>query len=604
MHEALDSKLVYKVVCIKSAQVAWTEGVLMNYIAKRIDVDPCPMIGMFAKEDAAKAFESEKFSPMIEATSRLREVMPAFQKTRDKENRWAYKGFAGGFLKLVGSNSAASVKSTSAPLVFIEEPDDCAVNVEGSQGDSITLLEERAKSYGNRKIIFGGTPTIEGASRIESAFLQSDQRGFYVPCPHCGTGQTLSFEHIRWLKDSKKSHDVYGLSRPETAFYQCPHCEGAWSDRERIRATRVAEIEGHGWKAHAEFSGIAGFAINEVYSPFPGSKMEMLVQKYLAAQFALNQGDDTKMRGFRNNTEGKAYAYSSSAPTVQDLEKRALDYPEFTVPRGGLEITAGVDVQDDRLAVVLRAWGAGEKSWLVWWGEIYGQTSAYGHGAWIEFEQFIAREFPYANGGKLKISAGTIDCSDGGTSDAVYSFVRANKRWTAGKGSSNDHGDREIYTPPRNVDYKGKTKTKADKYGVKVAIIGTTKAKDLILGSGKAKGRLNMLSGPVMHCYKEVRSDYFEQVVGSEVKAPGKVKGKMVYVRKSGIRNEGLDCEVYCLHAARSQRLHLRTDAAWLRIAERLAAESGGEIEAPVHVEKEVTKAVPDKKKKSFWEKD
>ena len=27
------------------------------------------------------------------------------------------------------------------------------------------------------------TPTVKGASRIEQAFLESDQRKYYVPCP-------------------------------------------------------------------------------------------------------------------------------------------------------------------------------------------------------------------------------------------------------------------------------------------------------------------------------------------------------------------------------------------------------------------------------------
>ena len=35
------------------------------------------------------------------------------------------------------------------------------------------------------------TPTVKGASRIESAFEQSDQRRYHVPCPHCGEPMDL-----------------------------------------------------------------------------------------------------------------------------------------------------------------------------------------------------------------------------------------------------------------------------------------------------------------------------------------------------------------------------------------------------------------------------
>ncbi|WP_374941601.1 phage terminase large subunit family protein, partial [Klebsiella pneumoniae] len=46
MHDALDDPTVQKIVCMKSAQVAWTDVVLLNYVGRRIDVDPCPMIIM------------------------------------------------------------------------------------------------------------------------------------------------------------------------------------------------------------------------------------------------------------------------------------------------------------------------------------------------------------------------------------------------------------------------------------------------------------------------------------------------------------------------------------------------------------------------------
>lgn len=43
-HQALDDTKVYEVVCQKSAQVAWTTGVLGNYIGKRITHEPAPIL--------------------------------------------------------------------------------------------------------------------------------------------------------------------------------------------------------------------------------------------------------------------------------------------------------------------------------------------------------------------------------------------------------------------------------------------------------------------------------------------------------------------------------------------------------------------------------
>jgi phage terminase large subunit GpA-like protein len=561
IHEALDDPAVTELNCMKSAQVAWTDGVILNYVAKRIDIDPCPMIIMFAKDQAAKEFNDEKFVPMVEATPRLAAKIPITAR-RDKDNRWQFKGFPGGFLKFVGSNSPSSVKSTPAPVVCVEEPDDCNTNVR-EQGDTITLLKERTKSFPRRKVIFGGTPTIEGFSRIEASYKASDRRRFWIPCPHCDERQVLSWEHVAWDNDEEIAHEVYGHARPETAYYLCPHCGKRWSDAEKNRAVRRGE-----WRADAPFRGIAGFAINELYSPFPGSQLARLVEKYLTAMHAYAQGDDTKLRSFRNNTEGLPYAYVSDVPEAQDLRQRAEGYLEFTVPTGGLLLTAGVDVQHDRLAVVIRAWGRGEESWLVYWGELFGSTLVPGAGAWLDLDQLLQRDFKHASGAAMRIGAVSIDGSDGNRTEIVHEYVRRRRqfRYMTVKGASEQTDDRrEIFSTPRKVD-TGK-RFKPSKHGLETFIVGTARAKDLVLETRvKLEG-----SGPGrMHWYQGVRADYWEQLV-SEVKAPSRLnRNRKTWTKKSGVRNEALDCEVYALHAARSLKTNLMHEAHWSAIELRL----------------------------------
>jgi phage terminase large subunit (gpA) len=71
--DALDDPSVQVVVCQKSAQVAWTSGVLGNFLGKSIDAEPSPILVLFPKEGAAKEYMDEKFVPMVEATPALRE---------------------------------------------------------------------------------------------------------------------------------------------------------------------------------------------------------------------------------------------------------------------------------------------------------------------------------------------------------------------------------------------------------------------------------------------------------------------------------------------------------------------------------------------------
>ena len=237
------------------------------------------------------------------------------------------------------------------------------------------------------------------------------------------------------------------------------------------------------------------------------------------------------------------------------------------MPWGGLLLTAGVDVQHDRLAVLIRAWGRGEESWLVYWGEIFGQTIVPMQGAWLDLDALLVdRTFEHASGAQLRIRAASIDSSDGTTQDAVYTYVRNRKGrgFLAIKGASEQTSDRrEIFAKPPapiDIDRKGK----AFKYGLQNYLVGTGRAKDLILG-GEGAGRVGLLgTGPGrMHWYREVRPDYWVQLT-SEIKAPHRtVKSKKVWQKKSGVRNEALDCEVYALHAARSLKTNLLKESAW-----------------------------------------
>lgn len=564
IHDALDDPTVQKVVAMKSAQVAWTDGVLLNYMARKIDVDPSPMIIMFAKEKAAKEFNEEKLLPMAEVTPRVAAKLQT-QRRKNGDNRWDFKTFPGGFIKLVGSNSPSSVKSTPAPVVAVEEPDDCNDNVR-DQGDTITLLEERVKTYARSKVIFGGTPTIKGTSRIEAAYLSSDQRKFMVPCHHCDESHVLMWENVFTVEDPAFTHEVFGHVRPESARYVCPHCGGIWSDAEKNRNVRKAV-----WVATAAFYGIAGFYINELYSPFPGSTLPRLMAKYLTAVHLLASGDDTKMRAFRNSSEGLTYEYKSDLPKADTLSERADDYDEKTVPWGGMVLSAGVDVQHDRLAIVIRAWGRGMESWLVYWGEIHGQTLIPNEGAWIDLDLLLSAEFTHTSGNPLLLRAVSIDSSDGTTTDAVYAYVRKRQgrgcSYMAIKGASEQSNvSKEIFSKPStSVDVKKNHKPHPS--GVTPYIVGTQRAKDLMI---EGRLRLTGTGAGRLHWYQSVRPDYWDQIT-SEIKVPHKtVKNRKVWTKRASVRNEALDCEVYALHAAMSLKLHLLKPAHWDALEKQL----------------------------------
>lgn len=576
-----DPKKNRRVAVQKAAQQGYTAGVVCNVIGYHVHWEPCVQVVMFPREKSAKDFDAEKFSPMVRATPVLAKCIRL--KSRTDGNSTTRKHYPGGLAKFVASNSPSDVKSTSAKIRIVEEPDDTNKDVKG-QGNAIALLRERGKTIRNSFELIGGTPTAKGASEIEKEMRTTDQRRFMVKCHHCDErhevewehvvipGLTLTPEDIAANPDLETRHpmrEVYGRARHEDAFYTCPHCGGIWTDDERIANIRaVARVAPYyGWEPTAD-SPDPGFYCNELQSVFDGSRIPILAEKYLRAKHLMDQGDPTEMVAFWNSTRGMCWEFKGELPEEEELRKRAEKYAEWSVPVGGLIALLTVDVQHDRLAVTCWVVGRGEEMWLAYWGEVYGQTVVSHAGAWVELEQLLGKQVRTAFGGALPIAAVAIDCSDGQTSEASYSFVRKHNRRDrqvlALKGAPDAIGRVEIWTPPKAIDPNHRA-TKASKYGVQIHIVGTAKAKDLILGWSTEGGRVRVEgNGPGrMHWYEGVRDDFYEQML-SEIKIPSRRNPRIrEWKPRTDRRNEALDCTVYAVYLSRHLRLHLRRPGQW-----------------------------------------
>src|SRR3546814_16183574 len=71
------------------------------------------------------------------------------------------------------------------------------------------------------------------------------------------------------------------------------------------------------------------------------------------------------MKVYVNTILALPWTEAGEAPDWQRLYDRREDDALATVPAGGVYLTAGVDVQKDRLVVEIVAWGRGLDSWSV-----------------------------------------------------------------------------------------------------------------------------------------------------------------------------------------------------------------------------------------------
>tara|TARA_R110002074_G_scaffold62966_1_gene151296 strand:- start:277 stop:2217 length:1941 start_codon:yes stop_codon:yes gene_type:complete len=618
---ALDDQDVEEVYCMKAAQVLWTTC-LLAYIFKRVARDPGVILGMFASDGAAKKFSLSKMTPVGKATREVADRID-FSPSRKKGNTIQRKEYDGGFLELFGSNAASNVKSTTAHFVFVEEPDDANENV-GNQGDSIKLLFERTKRVRRPKKVLGGTPSVKGFSRVAEHIELSDKRVLPVKCHECDQKHVLDFDYLSgWEADPDakgEKHPIYGYHRPDNAVYACPHCGSAWDDyqrKENIRTT-VAEAIADGdplcgWEPTVPGRRIAGFTrLSELYSCLPGAGHTSLVRDYLEAEHYARLGDVTKKIVFINSKRGEPYEYQDGRDDADTLREMAeadteSQRAEKVCPEEGYLVTIGVDVQDNRLALVVRAHGRGRRSWLMFADEIWAKAGTMNteDPVWQELDRVVFSPFEREGGGSIYASGITID-SGGHSTDAVYEWVISRqKRYPsvkimAGKGSSSQTDPPVFMHPPvgKALTHKNPNRrTKADNKGVRLYIVGTNKAKDYLADqmslNSRGEGRFHY------YAKSQMRHDYFDQML-AESKIPGR-SGRQTWKQKSGCPCEFWDCEVYAEHAARAMRVHLMRSDEWddleikVKQSDLFSAAQPLEPEASDEVEQ------PGRRKSNYW---
>ena len=388
-----------RIVFMKAAQVGATEAG-NNWIGFAIHQAPGPMLAVQPTVELAKRNSRQRIDPLIDESPELRErVKPA--RSRDAGNTMLSKEFAGGILIMTGANSAVGLRSTPARYIFLDEVDAYPASAD-EEGDPVTLAEARSLTFAHRRKVFlVSTPTIRGLSRIEREFEASDQRRFFVPCPHCGQEQWLKFERLRWQK-----------GRPETAEY---HCEGC--DQPIAEHHKTAMLEAGEWRATATAAdpGTVGYHLSALYSPIGWLSWERIVRAWDAAQ-----GSDEAIKAFRNTILGETWMETGEAPDWRRLADRREAWGAGTVPGRGRFLTAGADVQKDRIEVDVWAWGRGLESWLV--DHLVLEGGPGDPACWRQLTDLLGRVWRHENGAFLSLARLAIDT--GYETSAVYAWSR------------------------------------------------------------------------------------------------------------------------------------------------------------------------------------
>lgn len=516
---------IQRVVFMKSSQVGGTECGI-NWVGSFMMQSKGSMLVIQPTIAMAEKWSTQRLDTSIADSPEWATTLPP-RKARDKDNQTLQKEGAGFILFITGANSASSLASMPIMYVFADEVDRYPDDVE-DEGDPLSLALRRQKTFQRRKkTLIVSTPTIKDASRIEREYKNTDQRQYYVPCPHCGELQTLKWKQLQW--DSKT----------ENVWYAC-EANGCVIE-EHAKATMLPE-EGYGGKAkwigsdpnHTD----RGYFINALYTPLGlGDTWHDLVfgpEGWLAAQ-----GNPSKLKTFVNTVFGESWEDLSSTLKTNELLTRREPWKVRTIPRGCLMLTCGVDTQDDRLEFQIIGHGRNGAMWVIDTHIIWGSPAQ--DQTWQELSEWLDKPIVNSFGVPLKIIATAID-SGGHHTQAVYNFCRWNqhRRIVAIKGAST--ANRPALGKPTYVDINWQGQV--HKEGVQLWTVGTDTLKSHIMGLLKVDADLPQ-SERKIHFSADLEEDYFDQLT-SEAFDPSKNK----WVKRAGRRNEGLDTFVYAIAAA------------------------------------------------------
>jgi phage terminase large subunit GpA-like protein len=590
MRDLSDDSPHEEVVLMFGTQLGKSESGL-NWLGYCIDHDPGPMLLVLPTVDIAKRFSKQRLAPMVRDTPALRARIRE-SRSRDSGNTTMVKEFPGGILVVSGANSAAGLASMPSRVLYADEIDDYPDDVDG-QGEPLGLATARQDTFARRRRLLSSSPKRPpGFSPIERRFEAGTRMRYWVPCPHCAEHQVLDWggpevgHGIKWVGED-----------PSTVYYVCRHCGGVISEHHKPAMLAAGQ-----WRAERPDAPVRSYHLSSLYSPLGWLSWATIVKEFIAARAALTDGQTATMKTWFNTRLARTWNEPGARLAVHALQERARrdDAHQLRqVPAPLLALTAGVDVQDNRLEVSVWGWGPGDECGLVDHVVLPGDPAQ--QELWIRLDTYLQTRFAPATGGTLGIEAVTID-TGGHFTHQVYAYVRDRspgrrlelggqawvQRFFAGKGADRPGMPVKGKGSPVDVNYRGRILQR----GVMLWLIGTNSAKDWLY-SRLSQSRI----GPgYVHIPSDISAEWCEQMtVESRVQARTARGVRMVWACPHGKRNEAWDCAVYALFGAHALGLDRYTAPMWQRLAERIAPSQGSLLDASMPIQPdEAAPSVPE----------
>lgn len=561
------------------AQSAKTQGLILNWTAYNIKVDPMDMIIYCPSMAAARDFSTRRIDRLHRYSPEIGEMM---LRNRDADNKFD-KHYTTGLMLTLSWPSVVEFAGRPIGRVAITDYDRIPDDIDG-EGAAFDLASKRTTTYGSYAMTLAESspsrPIIDPEKWIKKTpheappcngilglYNRGDRRKWYWPCPSCGHYFVGDFKHLEWddLDDPVDAAETVRMVCPACTYkilpderfdmqqWGCWLKDGQWLDEKR-------RIRGVGLR-----SQYASFWLNGVAAAF--QTWSTLVQIYLQAEDQYTKtGSEEALTKFYNNDLGEPYLPKAmeTQRLPEIVKSRAEDWgstqEEPTVPEHVRFLIAQVDVQANMWVVQVHGILPGTPHDTVVVDRFNVQKSRRfdldGDRAWVKpasyledwdilIDEVIKKTYLLGDGSGRRMMLKTTTCDSGGregvTSNA-YAFYRKIRAEGLGgrfhllKGDPSPNHPRVRITYPDSSRRDMKAAAQGD---VPVLMINSNIMKDTL--AGRMDG---MIPAAGMFRFPDWLPDWFYGELCAEIRSE---KG---WTNPAHTRNEAWDLAYYALATA------------------------------------------------------
>jgi hypothetical protein len=296
-----------EVVIKKAAQMGFTVAAILKAL-HAVSEKRWHTLYLMPFKAGAISFVQQRIDQTIDSSPQL---LSHFNKVDNRLHKQTKDGIA---LYVRGTNVVTDLREIPVDFEIWDERDKFVE-------DNLTEALARMDGSKIRKLIQLSTPTAPGHGvDSDENWYSTDQKLWFIPCPHCGKFQNLNFDENIKLGDNA-----------DDSCIECTYCKKALTDDDRWNANS----EGR-WQAQFLDARKSGYHISQLNSATKDFRTFII-------PFFEGQKSASKLRGFYNNQLGEPYAGSDDKFTPEILDDCIVPGHRLkTIPTG--PIYGGIDI--------------------------------------------------------------------------------------------------------------------------------------------------------------------------------------------------------------------------------------------------------------------